>query len=140
MLGWGIWHYMREVGRVELETTQFFAEPCGSKTAPTKFVQYYKVWYFSIECPHHLFQTWHLVQPQQTVTGSSQRIIISKITYKEQFLYSDWLKTCQLITNKCNFTSVTECKMVSLKMIDSLDKSKLRQTKWCPNIKWKLIV
>jgi len=34
---------MRDVGRVELETTQFFAEPCGSKPAPTKFVQYYKV-------------------------------------------------------------------------------------------------
>ena len=27
--------------------------------------------------------------------------------YKQQFLYSDWLKTCQLIPNQWNFTSTT---------------------------------
>ena len=30
-----------------------------------------------------------------------------KIIYKQQFLYSDWLKTCQLIPNQWNFTSTT---------------------------------
>lgn len=119
MLGWGIWHYMREVRRVELETTQFFVKPCGSKKHLQSLYSIWRYDIYSIECPHHLFQTWHLVHPQQTVTVSSP---------------------CQLITNKCNITSVTECKMLSLKMIDSLDKSKLRQTKWCPNIKWKLTV
>ena len=28
-------------------------------------------------------------------------------TYKQQFLHSDWLKTCQLIPNQWNFTSAT---------------------------------
>ena len=27
--------------------------------------------------------------------------------YKQQFLYSDWLKTCQLMPNQWNFTSAT---------------------------------
>ena len=29
------------------------------------------------------------------------------IIYKQQFLFSDWLKTCQLIPNQWNFTSTT---------------------------------
>ena len=29
------------------------------------------------------------------------------IIYKQQFLHSDWLKTCQLIPNQWNFTSAT---------------------------------
>ena len=29
------------------------------------------------------------------------------ITYKQQFLHSDWIKTCQLIPNQWNFTSAT---------------------------------
>ena len=29
------------------------------------------------------------------------------IIYKQQFLYSDWLRTCQLIPNQWNFTSTT---------------------------------
>ena len=29
------------------------------------------------------------------------------LIYKQQFLYSDWLKTCQLIPNQWNFTSTT---------------------------------
>ena len=29
------------------------------------------------------------------------------IIYKQQFLYSDWLKTCQLIPNQWNFTCTT---------------------------------
>ena len=29
------------------------------------------------------------------------------IVYKQQFLYSDWLKTCQLMPNQWNFTSAT---------------------------------
>ena len=34
-------------------------------------------------------------------------IIIIIIIYKQQFLYSDWLKTCQLMPNQWNFTSAT---------------------------------
>ena len=33
--------------------------------------------------------------------------IIIIIIYKQQFLYSDWLKTCQLMPNQWNFTSST---------------------------------
>ena len=28
-------------------------------------------------------------------------LIIQLIIYKQQFLYSDWLRTCQLISNQC---------------------------------------
>ena len=34
-------------------------------------------------------------------------IIIIIIMYKQHFLYSDWLKTCQLMPNRWNFTSAT---------------------------------
>ena len=34
-------------------------------------------------------------------------IIITIIIYKQQFLYSDWLKTCQLMPNQWNFTCAT---------------------------------
>ena len=30
-----------------------------------------------------------------------------KTIYKQQFLHSDWYKTCQLIPNQWNFTSAT---------------------------------
>ena len=66
----------------------------------------------------------------------------SIIIYKQQFLQSDRLRTCQLITNqwtvqfhqckKLNWVqnSEIECKMVKLKMIDSSDKIEPGQTKW----------
>lgn len=44
-------------------------------------------------------------QEQGQAKGSYGDVIAVVIIYKHQFLYSDWLRTCQLIPNQCNFIS-----------------------------------
>ena len=78
-------------------------------------------------------QRWHT---ENTPLGSRMKwrmestsgLVPSIIIYKQQFLQSDWLRTCQSqISEQCNFTSAKkwnwvqnseiECKMVKLKWL-----------------------
>ena len=68
----------------------------------------------------------------RTHTITNTNFITLIIMYKQQFLQSDWLRTCQLIPSQWA-VQFHRCKTVKWKMIDSSDKIELGQTKWWKN-------
>ena len=60
------------------------------------------------------------------------RMLSDLVIYRQQFLPSDWLRTCQSQISAISSVqkSEVECKTVKLKMIESCDKIELRQRKW----------